>query len=170
MIWVLMQMRLNKWSTQKGTFFQYYICDRKGNLGSGLKSVQRAGTRTEGWVKELLAQPLMSGFRARYLTSGSVNYTDPLTHEAFLGTARWRITDRPRNPQKLNRMQINECAFVNPNSVVAIAGLEITVHLRLTRRVRNSIKCNCDRSSKFSSSLNTISHHQTLSSCHGDRI
>jgi len=40
-------------------------------------------------LEDVLAQPLMSGFSARYLTSGSVNYADRLvngdTHEAFLG-------------------------------------------------------------------------------------
>lgn len=48
--------------------------------------------QVQGWkaeLEELLAQPLMSGFSARYLTSGSVNYADRLvngdTHEAFLG-------------------------------------------------------------------------------------
>ena len=40
-------------------------------------------------MEELLAQPLQSGFSAKYLTSGSVNLADKLlkgdTHEAFLG-------------------------------------------------------------------------------------
>jgi len=48
--------------------------------------------QVQGWkaeLEDLLSQPLMSGFSARYLTSGSINHADRLvngdTHESFLG-------------------------------------------------------------------------------------
>ena len=68
--------------------------------------------QVQGWKAELeglLSQPLVSGFSARYLTSGSINYADRLvnedTHEAFLGMGASSALEDFRSNKKSRKIK-----------------------------------------------------------------